>query len=249
MAGRVAGVLSSPRMSAEPAVQAFGVCRRFGRRWALIDVNVTVPRGTALMVAGRNGSGKSTLFRVLSTAIGYDRGSVRIEGRDAQTDRDGVRRHIALLSHYLYHYEPLTPLQNLEVAARIGGLDDSRDRLMSLLEEVNLAERAHDAVSTFSAGMRKRLAIARVLLQDASVVLLDEPYGQLDPPGFRFVDRLFQLLRDRGVTVLLSTHQIHRGAALCDDGLVLEAGRAIWSGPARELPSHSGLEGSAEGPS
>ena len=103
-------------------------------------------------------------------------------------------------------------------------------------------ERADDIVSTFSAGMRKRLGIARILLQEASVVLLDEPYGQLDPPGFRFVDGLFKTLRERGVTVLLSTHQLERGANLCDRGLVLKDGRAIWSGPAGELPGHSGLQ-------
>lgn len=229
-------------MPQQIAVEATGVCRRFGRRWALVDVNLEVPQGTALMVAGRNGSGKSTLFRVLSTAIGMDRGRVKIEGIDIAGDRDAVRRHIALLSHYLYIYEPLSAMQNLQVAARLSGRDGSRRALMPLLERVDLAERADDIVSTFSAGMRKRLGIARILLQEASVVLLDEPYGQLDPPGFRFVDGLFKTLRERGVTVLLSTHQIERGAKLCDAGVVLKDGRVIWSGPASELPGHSGLQ-------
>jgi heme exporter protein A len=224
------------------AVEARGVCRRFGRRWALVDVDLEVPRGRAVMVAGRNGSGKSTLFRVLSTAIAMDRGSARIEGLDIANDRDDVRKHIALLSHYLYLYEPLSALQNLQVAAQLSGRDASRGALMPLLEQVDLADRADDAVSTFSAGMRKRAALARILLQEATVVFLDEPYGQLDPPGFRFVDGLFGLLRERGVTVLLSTHQLERGAAICDDGIVLKDGRVIWRGPARDLPGHSGLE-------
>jgi heme exporter protein A len=229
-------------MPEQLAVEASGICRRYGRRWALIDVDLQVPRGRALMVAGRNGSGKSTLFRVLSTAIAMDRGRATVEGVDIAEDRDGARRHLALLSHYLYLYEPLTALQNLQVAAQLLGKDGSREGLMEHLARVDLAERADDAVSTFSAGMRKRLALARVLLQDASVVLLDEPYGQLDPPGFRFVDGLFRLLRDRGVTVLLSTHQLARGAMLCDDGMVLQDGRVLWRGPARDLPGHSGLE-------
>ncbi len=194
------------------------------------------------MVAGRNGSGKSTLFRVLSTAIRADRGEAKIDGFDLWRDRAEVRKRLALLSHYAYTYEALTALQNLQVAARLIGKDAERDALMPLLQLVDLDGRADDGVSTFSAGMRKRLSIARTLLQDASIVLLDEPYGQLDPPGFRFVDHLFQHFRERGATVLMATHQIERGAALCDYGLVLDAGRATWFGSALDLPSRSGLD-------
>jgi ABC-2 type transport system ATP-binding protein len=113
---------------------------------------------------------------------------------------------------------------------------------LPLLEEVGLAERAGDPVATFSAGMRKRLSLARTLLQEASVVLLDEPYGALDPPGFRLVDRFFSLLRQRGTTVLVATHLLERGAALCDRGIVLEGGRLAWTGAARDLPREGGLQ-------
>jgi ABC-type multidrug transport system ATPase subunit len=113
---------------------------------------------------------------------------------------------------------------------------------MPLLEEVGLAERWDDNILSFSAGMRKRISIARVLLQGADVVMLDEPYGQLDPPGFRFVDALIGKLRDRGTTILIATHQLDRGAALCDLGIVLERGRLQWTGDARDLPTLGGLD-------
>ena len=197
------------------------------------------------MVAGRNGSGKSTLLRVLSTAIRADHGTARVAGHDIRTATQEVRRRIALLSHHSHLYEALSALENLQVVARFLRRNPRRDALLPLLEEVGLADRADDAVTTFSAGMRKRLSLARTLLQEAAVVFLDEPYGQLDPPGFRLVDRLLDRLRRRGTTVLMATHLLERGSALCDLGIVLEEGRLRWSGPARDLPSHGGLDAAA----
>jgi heme exporter protein A len=226
---------------AVPAVEAASVSRRYGRRWALAEVSLSVPRGTSLVVAGRNGSGKSTLFRVLSGLIRPDHGVSRILGLDPRQEPLAARRQVALLSHYSNHYEALTALENLAVAARFLGRKADRRSLLPLLEEVGLGERADDPVTTFSAGMRKRLTLARTLLQEAAVVFLDEPYGQLDPPGFRLVDHVIAGLRARGATLLLATHMIERGAAQCDRGLVLEMGRVNWSGPAAELPGVSGL--------
>jgi heme exporter protein A len=226
----------------ELAVEASAVCRRYGRRWALVNVSFKLPRGSALMVAGRNGSGKSTLFRVLSTAIRADRGTARVAGFDIRSQRHDVRLRSALLGHYPGTYEALSAIENLRIFARLIGKDTSTGALLPLLEQVDLGERADDAISTFSAGMRKRLSIARTLLQDAEVLLIDEPYGQLDPPGFRFVDRLFRHFRDRGATVLMATHQLERGAALCDYGMVLEQGNVQWYGTARDLPKHGGLD-------
>jgi ABC-type multidrug transport system ATPase subunit len=230
-----------------PAVDAAGLCRRYGRRWALVDVGLEVPTGRVAMVTGRNGSGKSTLLRILSTAIRADRGSARVAGFDLGREAAAVRLRVALLSHHSYHYEALTPLENLGVAARFVGLPSDREGLLGRLATVGLADRADDPVSTFSAGMRKRLSLARTLLRDSAVVMLDEPYGQLDPPGFRLVDRLIGSLRDRGATVLVATHLLERGAGLADLAVVLEAGRLLWSGPAAELPARAGADPDGEG--
>lgn len=223
------------------AVEASGLCRRYGRRWALIDVSFTVPRGALAIVAGRNGSGKSTLLRVLATAIRADRGTARIEGKDVSAEPQEVRGRIALLSHQTSLYDSLTALENLQIAARFLGRDAGRASLLPLLEEVGLADRIDDPPATFSAGMRRRLSLARVLLKEASVVLLDEPYGQLDPPGFRLIDRVLGRLRGHGATVLMATHLLERAAELGDLGIVLEAGRLAWSGPAADLAARSGL--------
>lgn len=214
------------------AIEAEHLSRRFGRRWALTDVSFKVPRGAVMMVAGRNGSGKSTLFRVMATVIRPDQGSVKIAGFDAVRDREDVRKAVALLSHYSYLYEQLTARENLQVAADHLGI--RRDGIMDLLERVTLGQRADDAVVTFSAGMRKRLSFARILLQEPQVVFLDEPYGQLDPPGFALVDDVVRELKSRGATVLMATHQLERGGRLADLALTLEQGRVLSFGAAAE---------------
>jgi len=228
--------------SSPPAVEAGGLSRRYGRRWALVEVSLQVPRGAIQLIAGRNGSGKSTLLKILASAIRADSGWARIEGHDPRTDPDQLRRRIALLSHHLYLYDSLTALENLAIAARFLGRDSRRAALLPFLAEVGLADRADDAPATYSAGMRKRLALARVLTQEASVVFLDEPHGQLDPPGFRLVDRILGKLRERGATVLLATHLIERTGPLCDQALVLEAGRVAWTGAPERLASSGVLD-------
>lgn len=200
-----------------------------------------------MMVTGRNGSGKSTLLRVLATAIRADRGTARVAGHDIRSAAHDVRRKSALLSHHSHLYEALSAFQNLQVAARFLGRDAGRNALLPLLDETGLADRADDPVSTFSAGMRRRLSLARILLQEASVALLDEPYGQLDPSGFRLVDRLLSRLREGGATVLMATHLLERGRALCDEAITLEEGRLIWAGRASELPGDGEPDPSSRG--
>src|SRR5947209_8551671 len=205
----------------ELAIDAQNLARRYGRRWALLDVSFQLKAGSVLMVAGRNGSGKSTLLRTLATAIRPDRGSARIAGYDLVRERYDVRRVVALLSHQTYLYESLTARENLVIAARMMG----RDGVDDALTRVRLDTRADDAVATFSAGMRKRLSFARVLLQEPRVAMLDEPYGQLDPDGVLLIDEVVRALKARGTTVVMATHQVDRVRGLADEVLTLEAGR------------------------
>ena len=218
------------------AIDVENLARRYGRRWALSDVSFQVPAGSIVMVAGRNGAGKSTLFRVLSTIIRPDRGKARVAGFDVVHHREDVRRATAMLSHQNYLYESLTAKENLEVVARHLGI--RRNGLNGILDQVALGGRADDAVSTFSAGMRKRLSFARVLLQEPKVVFLDEPYGALDPPGFDLVDSVIADLKRRGTTVMMATHQWERSSRLADSAIVLDAGRLIWQGLATEALEH-----------
>ena len=217
------------------AVETHDLGRRFGRRWALAAVTLTVPVGARVMVTGRNGSGKSTLLRVLATASRVDRGTAFVAGFDVKRQRGQVRKRVALLGHHSYLYEAFSARDNRTAAARFLGAP--AERVEGLLERVGLAARAEDPVSVFSAGMRKRLSLARALLQEADVLLLDEPYGELDPAGFALLDRVLDEQRSRGRTVLLATHLLEPGRELCDQAIALDEGRLVWSGPAKDLPA------------
>lgn len=227
----------------EVTIDVDRLARRYGTRWALSGVTFQAEAGTVMMVAGRNGAGKSTLFRVLATALRPDRGRASVAGFDIVRAREDVRKATALLAHHNYLYEALTARENLAVVADHLGI--GRQRVEPILEQVGLAGRADDGVSTFSAGMRKRLSFARILLQDPRVVFLDEPYGALDPPGFDLVDSFVSDLKRRGATILMATHQWERGAQLSDSALVLEQGRVSWQGPASEALAHEPRQAAA----
>jgi heme exporter protein A len=197
------------------AIDASHLARRYGRRWALADVSFQLERGKVMMVAGRNGAGKTTLLRILSTAIRADGGRATVGGFDLK-QREEIRRQSALLAHYSYLYESLSARENLSLISR------DTD---AALARVGLANRADDAVSTFSAGMRKRVSFARVLLQKPSIAFLDEPFGQLDPEGFALVEEVVGELKASGATVLIATHQVDRVARFADVRLRLENGR------------------------
>lgn len=205
------------------AIDVQGLARRYGRRWALIDVTFQLARGSVMMLAGPNGSGKTTLLRVLSTLLQPDAGRASVAGCDVVRQREQLRPKIALLSHHSHLYESLTARENLDLVARFRGSDASS--VATFLGRVGLAERASDAVATFSAGMRKRLSFARVLLQDPEIVFLDEPYGQLDPQGFELVDDVVRELKQRGATVIVATHQVEHVQNYADQKLTLQGGR------------------------
>jgi heme exporter protein A len=216
------------------AIDATNLAHRYGRRWALIDVSFQLEGGNVMMVAGSNGSGKSTLLRTLATAIRPDGGSARVGGFDVATEREDVRKLVALLSHATYLYDSLTARENLIIVADHLGFP--RTSIAALLARAGLGRRGDDPVATFSAGMRKRLSFARVLLQEPRVALLDEPYGQLDPAGFALVDDVVGELKARGTTVLIATHQLARGSTIADEAMLLDAGRVAWRGKAAEVP-------------
>ena len=185
-------------MTSALAVETIGLSRRYGRRWALSDVSLGVPAGSVVMLAGRNGSGKSTLLRVLATALRPDHGSARVAGHDVRHERDaGAPRASRCSATTPSTTRRSRARENLQRRRALPG-PTPRDRAPAAARaRSGSSARADDPVSSFSAGMRKRLALARVLLQDAAVVLLDEPYGELDPPGFALLDGVIGELRAR----------------------------------------------------
>ncbi len=213
--------------AAPPALALHDVSKRYGRYWALARLSYTLPQGRSLLLTGHNGSGKTTLLRLVATAHSPTHGQVEVQGRDTVKERDAVRREVALLSHASFLYEDLTAWQNLMVLARLLGLPSPEDASGELLTKVGLGRRSSSPVRQFSAGMRKRLAIARLLMKAPSLALLDEPFGELDPAGIQDMERIIGELKDSGVTVVLATHLIEQGLSLCEERLHLQEGRAV----------------------
>ncbi|MBX7116455.1 MAG: ABC transporter ATP-binding protein [Myxococcaceae bacterium] len=216
-------------MSNTPAFELDDVSKRYGPRWALARLSFSLPRGASLLLTGHNGSGKSTLLRMLATASFPSVGKLTILGQDCRAGREALRHQVGLLSHASFHYEDLSAEQNLTLVAQLLGKPLSAVPL--LLEKVGLKARSDSPVRQFSAGMRKRLAIARILLKAPALALFDEPFGELDPVGITQMEGLIRELKQTGSTVVLATHLIEQGIGLTDRRLHLAEGRAIEATP------------------
>ncbi len=219
---RSLGLQDSP----PPAVETRELARLFGRSAALAGVSLRVTPGSVVALVGPNGAGKTTLLRVLATAIRPTFGSAAVDGLDVARYPDLVRGRIAYLSHATGLYDDLTARENLRFAATLLGhaKTDADERIGAVLGEVQMADQADQRVRGFSAGMRKRIALARVLLGAPSLVLLDEPHAALDADGMRLVDHMLAAWRGAGVTVLVASHAVERVADLVDGTVVLDAG-------------------------
>ncbi len=215
-----------------PAAETRDLARLFRRSPALAGVTLRVQPGRAIAVLGPNGAGKTTLLRVLATSLRPSFGSAFVDGIDVAQRPDEVRRRVAVLPHATGLYDDLTATENLRFAADLGGVPrpDREDRIAAALERVGLASERDARVGRFSAGMRRRLALGRLLLGHPRLVLLDEPYSALDADGMGIVDGLLDQWRTGGATILVATHADERLSAWADgwmrleDGLLAEVG-------------------------
>ena len=233
-----------------PAVETDDLARLFAGSAALAGVSVIVEGGRTVALLGSNGAGKTTLLRLLATAIRPSYGTARVDGLDVVRDVEAVRERVAYLSHATGLYDDLTARENLRFAATMLDTPDAAERVERALADVGLAGRASDRVGAFSAGMRKRLALGRILLGAPALVLLDEPYAALDADGMDLVDAVLAAWREAGVSVLVASHATDRIAGVLDGRIVLDRGvvaAAEGTGvgiraPARPLTSPSPAE-------
>ena len=205
--------------------------RRYGPQWVLAGVDLSVSPGEALLLLGENGSGKTTLLRAIASAIRLHQGTIKIHGQDAWNDRVSLRTNVALMTHATRLYEDLSASDNLRVWARLGGLDVDVELA---LKQVGLPVDRFSPVRTFSDGMRRRVALARVLLRSPDVVLFDEPFAALDPAGRTLVGQIISDLKSRGVTVIVASHLIRTASLSCDHAVSLDEGRVSWQGSIAE---------------
>lgn len=206
------------------AVETSALARRFGRRWVLRGIDLQVEAGEVVALTGRNGSGKTTLLRLVASLIRPTRGEVRVYGHHTVQDGAAVRPLVGILAHNAGIYDDLTAAENLVFAQRMSGMAADRHVISEMLDRVGLSHVEFERVRGFSAGMRRRLGLARLLLRPPRLLLLDEPYASFDQDGIDVVNEFAVHIREQGGAVLLSTHDLTRASMVLDRRVHIEDG-------------------------
>ncbi|MBI2187504.1 MAG: ABC transporter ATP-binding protein [Acidobacteria bacterium] len=223
----------NPRLRSGQAVAEFDylavedVSRHFGRRRALSRITFRADRGAILGLLGPNGAGKSTMLALLATLLRPTSGTIRYGDHVAGAHGAGLRASIGVLGHDLFLYPELTARENLEFFAGLYGLPDRRAAADAALEAAGLSDRGNDPVSSFSRGMRQRVALERALIHQPRLLLLDEPFTGLDDGSAAALGRRLQTLRASGAIIVLATHDLDLAEDLLDRAVFLRDGRMV----------------------
>jgi heme exporter protein A len=219
-----------------PALEAARITKRFGHRLVLKGIDFSLAAGERVALFGPNGAGKTTMMRILATVSTPTSGSVLVAGIDPQDEPLEARRRIGVVSHHPYLYDDLTARENLRFYGRMYDVPDLDARITETVARVGLSARLDDRVGTFSHGMQQRIAMARAILHDPDLLMLDEPEAGLDQDA---LDLLVDLLKERSSgrhrAALVVTHHLDLGLALSDRVAILVDGRLVFQAPSSEL--------------
>ncbi len=222
-------------MSAEPAIRVAGLGKAYAGRIVLRDLSLEVQSGEVVLLLGANGAGKTTLLRILATLARPSRGRAAVAGYDCVRQAEQVRARLGLVGHGSWVYDDLTAFENLRFWTTLAGRPAGPDALHAALAAVDLDRKAGDRVRTFSAGMKRRLALARLALTEARVVLLDEPFAGLDQRAAKWLEERLAGVKAAGGAVMLATHSFGRGLSAADRVAILAGGRLALDAPAAAL--------------
>ena len=228
-----AGAASHADLDAPIATR--GLRKAYGPHLVLDGVDLAVGRGEAVALLGANGAGKTTLLRIAATLVRPTSGRISVAGADCVREPEAARRQLAFLGHGSWLYEDLTAYENLKFWATLGGLSASEPVLTVALAAVELERWAHQRVRPFSAGMKRRLSIARLLIARPKVLLLDEPFTGLDQQGAKWLEEHLQEFKSAGGAILMSTHSFGRGFGVADRAAILAGGRIAADVPVASL--------------
>ncbi len=216
------------------ALACEGLTKRYGRVAALRSVNLSVAPGECVAIFGRNGAGKSTFLQVAGSLIRSYEGTLSIFGEDIRRANLETRRAVGFVLHDICLYSDLSVLDNLRFFARLYGVPDPEARARELLERVELSARAASTVRELSRGMKQRAAIARALVHDPKLLLLDEPFTGLDEISSQSLATMLRDFAAAGGTVLMSTHDVERAYPVATRAIILERGALTYDRPTTE---------------
>jgi ABC-2 type transport system ATP-binding protein len=221
--------------STEPAIETHGLTKHFGDRVAVDAIDLHVPRGSAFGFLGPNGAGKTTMIRMLLGLTRSSAGSAWLLGHPVPADRAVALQRVGAIVEEPRFHPQLSGWENLSIVAAVRG-PEVRERIAPALARVGLSDRGGDKVKKYSLGMRQRLGVARCLLADPQLLILDEPTNGLDPGGiqeFRLMIR--ELVEQEGRTVFLSSHLLDEVEKTCDSAAIVDRGKVVMQGPIAEL--------------
>lgn len=206
-----------------------GLTKTFGNLYALRNLSFSLNKGEFLTIFGPNGAGKTTLIRILSTITKASSGEIKIADLSFEDDSEKIRRQIGVIAHQTFLYENLTAEENLRFYGKLYDVENLSKKIETILSEVGLELREKDFVRTFSRGMQQRLAIARALLHEPSILLLDEPYTGLDQHASGMLTNWLNRLRSSEQTILMVTHDLEQGLELADRIAILVEGQLVFN--------------------
>src|SRR5215831_4923749 len=227
----------------EAVLELAGLGKDYGARVAVQSVDLAIRRGEIFGLLGPNGAGKTTTISMACGVVPPSRGTARIAGHDIRSDTFAAKRAIGLVPQDLALYDELSPRQNLAFFGQLYGLagDELAQRIDWALGIAGLTDRAGDLVKTFSGGMKRRLNLAAGLIHEPTLLVLDEPTVGVDPQSRRHIFDSIRTLRDRGMTILYTSHYMEEVEELCDRVAIMDAGAIVASGTLAELrAAHSG---------
>lgn len=209
--------------------------KKFGSLHAVNDVSFTIKKGSVYGILGPNGSGKSTTLGIILNVVNKTSGN--FYWFDGGMSTHAALKKVGAIIERPNFYPYMTAADNLELVCKIKNI--SYENIEKRLEQVNLLERKNSKFSTFSLGMKQRLAIASALLNDPEILILDEPTNGLDPKGIHEIRQIIQEISKTGTTILLASHLLDEVEKVCDHVIVLQKGKMLYSGPVDEMGIHS----------
>jgi len=209
--------------------------KSFGTHLALRGIDVAVKQGESVVIFGPNGAGKTTLIKLLATIMNPSSGEIFINGFNLKKNAEQARRSIGVITHQTFLYSNLTAYENLQFYSKMYDVPDTKERIYQVATMVEMVSRLHDRTGTFSRGMQQRLSIARALLHNPAILLLDEPETGLDQQAISILRAALQMEENEKRTIILTTHSLERGLELCNRLLILNHGRIVYENSTKTL--------------